>query len=65
MFKNQIVDFMNKCPYDNKKLLFLRAFCVREASQTIAFVISDSPALDSNAKVNMALDRLCQRFGIR
>ena len=51
---------MNKCPNDDEKLPLLRVSCVREASQTIAIVISDSHALNSTAKVKMALDRLSQ-----
>ena len=64
MFENQIVNLMKKCPYDDKKFPLLRASCVREALQTIAIVISDSPALNSTAKVKMASDRLPQRFGV-
>ena len=51
---------MNKCPNDDEKLPLLRVSFVREASQTIAIVISDSHALDSTAKVKMALVRLSQ-----
>ena len=58
MFKNQIVNLMNKCPYDDRKLPLLRASCVRKVSQTIAIVISESSALNSNEKVKMAFDRL-------
>ena len=65
MFKNQIVNHIKKCLYDDKKLPLLRATCVREASQTIAIVISDNLALNSTAKIKMALDRLSQRFGVR
>ena len=65
MFKNQIINLRNKCPYDDRKLPLLRAPCVRKASQTIAIVISDSPVLNSTAKIKMALDRLSQRFGGR
>ena len=45
LFKNRIINLTNKCPYADRKLLLLRASCVRKASQTIAIVISDSSAL--------------------
>ena len=63
MFKNQIVDLIKKCPYD-EKLRLLRVFCVHEALQTIAIVISDSPTLESHAKMDMALDRVSQPFSV-
>ena len=64
MFYNQISNLMDRCTYPDRKLALLRASCVRSASQTIAVVISDTPGLKDDVKVNMALNRLRQRFGI-
>ena len=64
MFYNQIMNLMSRCPYQDRRLPLLRAACVRTASQTIAVVISDTPGLNDDAKIKMALDRLSQRFGV-
>ena len=45
MFKNQIINLMERCPYPDRKLPLLRAACVRAAAQTIAMVISDTLGL--------------------
>ena len=64
MFYNQIMNLLARCPYSNKKLPLLRAACLNTAAQTIAVVISDTPGFDDDAKINMALNRLLQRFGV-
>ena len=65
LFKNQIINLMERCPYPDRKLPLLRAACVRAAAHTIAVVISDTPGFDDEAKISMAFDRLSQRFGVR
>ena len=64
MFYNQIINLLARCPYSDRKLPLLRAACLHTAAQTIAVVISDTPGFDNDAKINMALNRLSQRFGV-
>ena len=64
MFFNQIMNFLNRSYYSNRKLALLRATCVRTAAQTIAVVISDTPGFKNKIKISMALNRLAQRFGV-
>ena len=65
MFKNQIMNLMERCPYPDRKLPLLHAACVRAAAHTNAVVISDTPGFDDEAKISMAFDWLLQRFGAR
>ena len=65
MFKNQIMNLMERCPYPDRKLPLLRAACVRAAAHTITVVIFDTPGFDDEAKISMAFDPLSQRFGVR
>ena len=58
------MNLLAKCPYSNRKLPLLRAACLHTAARTIAVVISDTPGFDNDAKINMALNRLSQRFGV-
>ena len=51
-------------PLSDRKLPLLRAACLHTATQTIAVVISDTPGFDDDAKINMALIRLSQTFGV-
>ena len=64
MFYNQIMNLLARCPYSDRKLPLLRAACLHTAAQTIAVVISNIPGFDDDAKINMALNRLSQRFGV-
>ena len=64
MFYNQIMNLLARCPYSDWKLLLLRAAYLHTAAQTIAVLISDTPGFDDDAKINMALNRLSQRFGV-
>ena len=65
MFYNQIINLLARCPYSNRKLPLLRAACfLYTAAQTIAVVISDIPGFDDDAKINMALNRLSQKFAV-
>ena len=65
MFYNQIINLLARCPYLNRKLPLLRAACfLYTAAKTIAVVISDIPGFDDDAKINMALNRLSQRFAV-
>ena len=65
MFKNQIMNLMERCPYPDHKLPLLRAACIRAAAHTIVVVISDTPGFDDETKISMAFGRLSQRFGVR
>ena len=65
MFKNQIMNLMERCPYPDRKLPLLHPACVWAAAHTIAVVISDTPEFHDEAKNSMAFDRLSQRFGVR
>ena len=65
MFKSQIMNLMERCPYPDRKLPLLRAVCVQAAAQTIAVVVSDTPRFDDEAKISMAFDWLSQKFGVR
>ena len=64
MFYNQITNLLNRCYYSHRKLASLRAACVRTAAQTIAVVISYTPGFKDDIKINMALNRWAQRFGV-
>ena len=64
MLYNQIMNFLNRLYYSDRKLALLRAACVRTAAQTIAYLILDTPGCKDNIKINMALNRLAQRFGV-
>ena len=65
MFYNQIMNFLNKYYYSDRKLVLFRAACVRTAAQTIAVLISDTPGFKNDVKVNMTLNRLTEGFGVR
>ena len=58
------MNLLARCPYLDRKLPLLRAACSHTATQTIAVVISDNPGFNDDAKINMALNRLSQRFGV-
>ena len=64
MFYNKIMNLLIRCYNSDRRLALLRAACVRTAAQTIAVVISDTPGFKDNIKINMALNRLAQRFGV-
>ena len=64
MFYNQIMNLLARCPYSDRKLPLLRAACLHTASQTNAVFISDNPGFDDDSIINMALNRLSQRFGV-
>ena len=65
MFKNQIMNLMERCPYPDRKLPLLHPACVWAAAHTIAVVISDTPEFHDEAKNSMAFDRLSLRFGVQ
>ena len=58
------MNLLARCPYSNRKLPLLKAACVHTAAQTIAVVICDTSGFDDDAKINMALNRLSQRFEV-
>ena len=58
------MNLLDWCPYSDRKLPVLRAACLHTAAQTIAVVISNTSGFDEDAKINMALNRLSQRFGV-
>ena len=43
----------------------LQAACTRTAAQTIANLTSDAPGLSEKDRIEMTLERLSQRFGVR
>ena len=65
MFKNQIMNLMERCPYPDRKLPLLRAACVQAVAHTIAVVVSDTPGFDDEAKISMAFDRLSRKFSVQ
>ena len=64
MFYYQIMNLLARCPYSDRKLPLLRAACSHTTGQTIAVVISDTPGFDDDANINIALNRLSQKFGV-
>ena len=58
------MNLLNRCNYSDRKLALLCAKCVRTAAQTIAVIISDTPGFKDDIKINMALNRLAQRFRV-
>ena len=58
------MDILNRFHYSDCNLALLHAACVRTAAQTIVVVISDTPGFEYKIKINMALNRLDQSFGV-
>ena len=56
---------LNRYYYLDHKLALLHAVCVRTTAQTIAVVILNTPGFKDDIKINMALNRLAQRFGVK
>ena len=64
-FKNRINAFMDSCPFEGARLILLQADCARTAAKTIATLTSDTPGLSEKDRIEMSLERLSQRFGVR
>ena len=64
-FKNRIYALMDSCPFEGVRLTLLQAACARTAAQTIANLTSDTPGLSEKDRIEMSLERLSQRLGVR
>ena len=64
-FRNRIYGLMDSGPFEGARLTLLQAACARTAAQTIANLISDTPGLAEKDRIEMSLERLSQRFGVR
>ena len=64
-FKNRINALMDVCPFKNLHLTLLGCSCVGLAGQTIANIVGDTPGLSEIQRIDMCLERLSQRFGVR
>ena len=64
-FKNCIYALMDSCPFEGVRLTLLQAACARTAAQTIANLTFDTPGLSEKDRIEMSLERLSQRFGVR
>ena len=64
-FRNRIKALMNSCPFEGVRLTLLQAACTRTAAQTIANLTCDTPGLSEKDRIEMSLERLSQRFGVR
>ena len=56
---------MDVCPFKNSHLTLLGCSCVGLAGQTIAKIVADTPGLSEIQRIDMCLERLFQRFGVR
>ena len=64
-FKNRIYALMDSCLFEGVRLTLLQAACARTAAQTIANLTSDTPGLSEKDRIEMSLERLSQRLGVR
>ena len=64
-FHNRIKALMDSCPFENSRLTLLQAACVGLAGQNIANLAADTPGLSEARRIEMSLERLSQRFGVR
>ena len=56
---------MDICPFKNLHLTLLGCSCVGLAGQMIANIVADTPGLSEIQRIDMCLERLSQRFGVR
>ena len=56
---------MDSCPFENSRLTLLQAACVGLAGQNISNLVADTPGLSEARRIEMSLERLSQRFGVR
>ena len=64
-FHNRIKALMDSCPLENSRLTLLQAACVGLAGQNISNLVADTPGLSEARRIEMSLERLSQRFGVR
>ena len=64
-FHNRIKALMDSCPFENSRLTLLQAACVGLAVQNISNLVADTPGLSEARRIEMSLERLSQRFGVR
>ena len=64
-FHNRIKALMDSCPFENSRLTLLQAACVGLAGQNISNLVADTPGLSEARRIEMSLERLSQRFGVR
>ena len=64
-FHNRIKALMDSCPFENSRLTLLQAACVGLAGQNISNLVADTPGLSEARRIEVSLERLSQRFGVR
>ena len=64
-FKNRINPLMNNCPFEGARLTLLQADCARTAARTIANFTFDTPGISEKDSLEMFLERLSLRLGVR
>ena len=64
-FKNLINALIDSCPFEGARLTLLQAACAGTAAQMIAHLTSDTPGLSEKDRIEISLERLSQRFGVR
>lgn len=64
-FRNRIKALIDSCPFTSSHLTLLQAACVGLAGQHISNLVADTPGLSEDRRIEMSLERLSQRFGVR
>ena len=63
-YENQIRTVMNEAPSDDQRLEALRASCVGQPREMINIFIAPMKSLSTSQRIEMALSRLKQRYGV-
>ena len=63
-YENQIRKLMSESPCDERRLEILRASCIGQPREMVNFFIAPMRSMSTAQQIEMALDRLRQRYGV-